>query len=248
MRPFPMVALAALLVIGPARAEEKPAPAAEAEAPATRPPLPDADAFYRRARERHAPMFERYAGTETTMWQRVARRHSETLELRSHSKIKVIVRDFYFAPRQIEVLEYWEDGEKKDPSDYTDRGGKEPRHPLLHSSAPENYRVSMIGRRKKAGHDCIALKIEGREKTPRHLEGTLWIDEETLDLVAVDVHPAKTPFGVKSIEVDMRFRQEGDAMLSMGGETRVHVHVPLVFPNNLLIITDEVLAARGIPK
>ena len=146
------------------------------------------------------------------------------------------------------MSEHWKNGEKADPKDYKDRGGKTPRHPLFDARGPEHYQVKVLGREQKHGRACVVLRFIARKKTSRHLQGKVWLDETTRDLIAVDVRPADMPFGVDAISAQVRFQQGGPVILPDGSVTRVLVHIPLFFPNNLMVIRDRPLETRGIPR
>ncbi len=211
-------------------------------------PLPDANAFWAAARARYAPMFQTFAGTVTRSEQKIVRRSTKTGEIREQIRLILIVRDHYYQERTVEVVEYWKNGEKEDPKDYRDRGGKGPRHPILDAKGPEHYRVEMLGREQKHDRTCVVLKLIAREKSRKHLQGKLWFDEATHDLIAVDVRPSDMAFGVQAISAQVHFQPGGPVILPAGSVTRVMVHVPLIFPNNLLVIRDRPLETRGIPR
>jgi len=197
-------------------------------------------------------MFEDFIGTERKEVQRIERRDSESGRLKELKEIVVRSRDYFYSDREVEVLEVKDltegDAKQLSPSDYKVRGSRVPLHPLFDAQGPSHYRVSLEAPEEKFGHQCAVLRFIPLKRTKRHFEGRAFIDLKRLDLIAIDGGLADTPFGVDEMRVRYRFRQVGPVIVNDGGQLRLIIDVPIVFPDNLITIDSKVLRAAPIPR
>lgn len=211
-------------------------------------PLPDSAQLYRALRDKYRPMYEKYAGVESTSQVETRRYDSKSGALKETSQLLTRGRQYFYRKPERQVLKYVKDGVELDPDDADRGGGGEPMHPIWDAQGPSHYDVRVVGRQTLRGQPCYVLRISPRQRTVRHFEGTVLVNAETLDLVQLQGGMADVPFGVERISFKADLKQHGEISVYERFEMEAAVDIPLLYPDVRFVSVSTALSSRPIPR
>lgn len=104
----------------------------------------------------------------------------------------------------------------------------EPAYRLFGKDSAKHYRFTFGGTAEHDGKQTYRIHVEALEKTPRHLQGDLFYEQETLIPVKMDMTLAKYPFGLQDLSIELAFIPKDGGPVIRSGKTNAKIYVPLL--------------------
>lgn len=134
------------------------------------------------------------------------------------------------------VLKYYKNGDKLPPAEFKDRGDKSPKYTVFAEEGEKHYDPQVIGMKSVNGKKCYQVETNPKESTKSHLNGYLFFDVSSLELVRFEGSPAKLTRGVKKMAIEIDYKSVDGYAVPTNSDIGIHVHIPFLFPNKKLVV------------
>ena len=206
--------------------------------------LPDTAALVTKLQAKYAPIYQKYAGFETTRDFTTKTYDPETGKLLSTARTVVRKKEYFYKEPDSTVISHEENGKKLDPDDY-DTTEIEPFWPLFDDKSAEHYDFRVSGTATVEGRNCILLEVTPKKNDHRHFKGNAYITVDTTELLMIEGKPAKPHWAMKEFSVKYLYEPVGGGYCMKRGWFTARVSVFLVRPDRRHVY--EVSGSRTAP-
>lgn len=201
-----------------------------------------------RIRSEAIKQYQQYSGIESEQDIVTQTFDSKTGELQETVRVVLVERDYFYKKAEITVLKYEKDGKELPVSEYEPGDDREPSRPIFDENGPEHYTVKVVGTKIIDGRECYHLTVDPKQKTERHLTGEMYFSMKDLKLVLISGAIAELPFGVKKLNLEIRYKEKNGMAVPSSSLIVVFAHVAFVYPNKKLVIKTENSKQRLMPR
>ena len=149
-------------------------------------------------------------------------------ELRETRRFEVEVWGWNGRSDRTKILRCEIDGEVVDNEKCAPQLKAEPMHPMFGAEGRKHYDLEFGGAVERDGEKLWRIRSVPREETMRHFKGDLLVRQESLTVAALEGDLAHHPFGLKSLELALRFENKDGRGLLASGRSEIVLYVPLL--------------------
>ncbi len=209
--------------------------------------LPDTAALVAKLRAKYAPVYQKYAGIETTRDFTTQTYDPETKKLLSTAHTVVRKKEYFYKEPDSTVISHEENGKKLDPGDY-DTTEIEPFWPLFDDKSAEHYDFRVSGTATIEKRPCIVLEVTPKGNDYRHFKGNAYITTDTNELLMIEGKPAKPHWAMKEFSVKYLYEPVGGGYCMKRGWFTARVAVFLIRPDRRHVYEVKGSDSKPIPK
>lgn len=186
-------------------------------------------------RKKHAPFFVDYKGVRSVRDAQVKIVRDGQTENR---RLRVQRTAYFYRPPQESIVAAWRNGAPVPPEQVKpERNPGAPPFPVFDKDSAANYRPQVQSITTCSGRTCYVIQIRPTRRSARHLVGTLYVDQKSLQILRFVGSLSQFPTGVKSMRLDIQYGQQAEHSVVISGTIRVKAYIPLLVPESTMITT-----------